>query len=68
MTKTTSKTFITIRKRGPVSAIVATVLGCLTTGFCIGWMAAHIEVKNECTLIGRFYVGHTVYACRVDHG
>lgn len=31
----------------------------------IGWGAAHNIIADECEKIGAFYVGATVYECRV---
>ncbi len=31
----------------------------------IGWVVAHNTVATECKKLGSFYVGDTVYECRV---
>lgn len=32
-------------------------------GFFVGGVDAHSVVARECTLLGKFYVGKTVYEC-----
>lgn len=32
-------------------------------GYQFGWVAAHLEVKRECELLGSFYVGNDVFDC-----
>jgi hypothetical protein len=34
-------------------------------GIFLGWSFAHHEVSRECTYQGNFYVGSTVYECKV---
>lgn len=31
----------------------------------MGWVGGHSAVAKECQLLGSFYVGDTVYECRV---
>jgi hypothetical protein len=31
----------------------------------VGWIAAHGTVAHECKKLGGFYVGETVYECKV---
>jgi hypothetical protein len=33
--------------------------------FAFGWVAAHSTVAHECKQLGGFYVGETVYECKV---
>jgi hypothetical protein len=33
--------------------------------FGLGWVAAHTTVAYECKQLGGFYVGKTVYECKV---
>ena len=34
-------------------------------GTLIGWLEGHNTVATECRLLGAFYVGDTVYECKV---
>ena len=31
----------------------------------MGWVGGHSAVAKECRLLGSFYVGDTVYECRI---
>jgi hypothetical protein len=42
--------------------IASFVLACT---FGLGWAAAHSTVAYECKQLGGFYVGETVYECKV---
>lgn len=33
--------------------------------FLMGWIIAHSAISRECTKLGAFYVGNTVYECKV---
>lgn len=33
-----------------------------------GWVFAHFAVANECEKLGGFYVGETVYECKIKGG
>ena len=44
---------------GFISALV------LTAAVVVGWVAAHSTVAYECERLGGFYVGKTVYECKV---
>jgi len=35
----------------------------LLVGIVIGWRAAHITLAEECTRVGKFFLGKTVYEC-----
>ena len=37
----------------------------LVAVFCIGWAMGSSVVANECQKLGSFYVGNTVYECKV---
>ncbi len=37
----------------------------LVCTFGLGWAAAHTTVAYECKQLGGFYVGKTVYECKV---
>jgi hypothetical protein len=37
----------------------------LITAFVFGWGVAHNTVATECKTLGGFYVGKTVYECKV---
>lgn len=36
--------------------------------FIFGWASGHGTVATECEKLGAFYVGNTVYECRVKQG
>ena len=42
--------------------IEAVVLAC---AFGLGWVTAHANVAYECKQLGGFYVGETVFECKV---
>lgn len=42
--------------------ISAIVLACT---FGLGWVYAHHCIAKECEKLGQFYVGETVYECKV---
>jgi hypothetical protein len=37
----------------------------LATAVFLGWVVAHNTVARECKQLGGFYVGKTVYECKV---
>jgi len=45
------------------TGVVTAVFLFITFGF--GWIVAHNVVASECNKLGAFYVGGTVYECRV---
>lgn len=45
-----------------MSTILAFLVA-LWLGHALGWMDAHATVAKECRLLGKFYVGSTVFKC-----
>lgn len=37
----------------------------LVAVFCLGWVIGNDVVANECEKLGGFYVGDTVYECKM---
>jgi hypothetical protein len=42
-----------------------TLLLALAVGWYGGWIAGHTTVATECERLGGFYVGSTVYQCKL---
>ena len=46
---------------------LSTILLCILTAICaavMGWTAAHNTVAKECSTLGGFYVGESVFECK----
>ena len=41
------------------------VIATTVIAFCLGWVSAHEVVAHECEVLGGFYMGSTVYECKV---
>lgn len=42
--------------------ILSLLIGTLI-GYHCGWRSAHVTVADECRMLGRFYVGKSVFHC-----
>ncbi len=38
-------------------------IACIFIGFFFGWIYAHSVTATECRMLGRFYVGKSVFNC-----
>lgn len=47
-----------------MNEVIGFLIG-MALGASIGWVTAHSTVAHECKMLGRFYVGNTVYECTV---
>jgi uncharacterized protein YneF (UPF0154 family) len=48
-----------------MSGAALSIVLAMLLGIVIGWLVAHHTIATECQKLGAFYVGRTVFECKV---